>query len=87
MAKPARTLKELAAPRFNPDLLCITYADDETSTYDLIQDQLGSSVQEYVLLTICIKHNQAHPFWPLFVATAVGRRQPAVAAVAEQLCN
>ncbi|KAL2934150.1 Disintegrin and metalloproteinase domain-containing protein 12 [Bienertia sinuspersici] len=29
MANPARTLKELAAPRFNPDLRCITYDDDE----------------------------------------------------------
>ncbi|KAL2925428.1 Alanine--tRNA ligase, partial [Bienertia sinuspersici] len=29
MANPARTLKELAAPRFNPDLLCVTYDDDE----------------------------------------------------------
>ncbi|KAL2942833.1 Translation initiation factor IF-2, partial [Bienertia sinuspersici] len=29
MANPASTLLELAAPRFNPDLLCITYDDDE----------------------------------------------------------
>ncbi|KAL2936837.1 Pyridoxine 5'-phosphate synthase, partial [Bienertia sinuspersici] len=29
MANPARMLKELAAPRFNPDLLCVTYDDDE----------------------------------------------------------
>ncbi|KAL2942832.1 Protein CLASP-2, partial [Bienertia sinuspersici] len=29
MANPASMLLELVAPRFNPDLLCITYDDDE----------------------------------------------------------
>ncbi|KAL2942386.1 Myosin-7B, partial [Bienertia sinuspersici] len=49
IANPARTLKELAAPRFNPDLLCITYDDDEAecgmSLEEIVKSMASSTLQ------------------------------------------
>ncbi|KAL2930272.1 Glutamate racemase, partial [Bienertia sinuspersici] len=47
MANPACKLKELAAPRFNPYLLCITYDDDEVEC-EIISPQIQEAPQPQI---------------------------------------